>query len=199
MLRGAVRLDDAERVQWRDEALGDHIGYLPRDVAVLDATIAENICRLTPDADPATIAAAAQAAAVHEMIVRLPDGYRTELGPQGIALSGGQRQRIGLARALYGDPFVVVLDEPNSNLDGEGETALTAAIEGVKRRGGIAVVIAHRPSALAAVDFVVIVQNGRMTAFGPRDEILKPAPKADEAASRVAVIRPARSAKQAGG
>ncbi len=199
VLRGAVRLDDAELVQWSDEALGGYIGYLPQDVALLDATIEENICRLTPDADPATIVAAAQAAAVHEMIVRLPEGYRTELGPQGIALSGGQRQRIGLARALYSDPFVVVLDEPNSNLDGEGESALTAAIEGIKRRGGIAVVIAHRPSALAAVDFVAIVQNGRMTAFGPRDEILKPAPKVDEPAPRVAVIRPARSARQAGG
>lgn len=199
VLRGAVRLDDAELVQWSDEALGGYIGYLPQDVALLDATIEENICRLTPDADPATIVAAAKAAAVHEMIVRLPDGYRTELGPQGIALSGGQRQRIGLARALYGDPFVVVLDEPNSNLDGEGEFALTGAIEGVKRRGGIAVVIAHRPSALAAVDFVAIVQNGRMTAFGPKDEILKPAPNADESAPRVAVIRPARSSRQAGG
>jgi ATP-binding cassette subfamily C protein len=106
------------------------------------------------------------------MVVRMPDGYCTQLGPLGTALSGGQRQRIGLARALYGQPFLVVLDEPNSNLDGDGEAALAEAIKSVKDRGGIAVVIAHRPSALAAVDHIAVVQNGRMTAFGPRDEIL---------------------------
>ena len=104
----------------------------------------------------------------------MPDGYRTALGPLGVSLSGGQRQRIGLARALYGNPFVVVLDEPNSNLDGEGEAALTAAIEGIKSRGGIAVVIAHRPSALAAVDLVAVIQNGKMTGFGPKETILGP-------------------------
>jgi ATP-binding cassette subfamily C protein len=106
------------------------------------------------------------------MVVRLPDGYRTGLGPLGVSLSGGQRQRIGLARALYGEPFLVVLDEPNSNLDGEGEAALTAAIRSVKERGGVVVVIAHRPSALVAVDIVAVVQNGRLAAFGPKDEVL---------------------------
>ena len=106
------------------------------------------------------------------MIVRLPDGYRTGLGPMGVSLSGGQRQRIGLARALYGNPFLVVLDEPNSNLDGEGEAALTIAIERVRQRGGIVVVVAHRPSALAAVDLIAVVQNGRLAAFGPKNEVL---------------------------
>jgi ATP-binding cassette subfamily C protein len=145
-------------------------------VALLDATVEENIARLDPSPDPALIVEAARAAAVHEMIVRLPDGYRTHLGPMGTSLSGGQRQRLGLARALYANPFLVVLDEPNANLDPEGEAALTAAIEGVKARGGIAIVIAHRPSALQACDLVGIVQRGKLAAFGPRDEILSPRP-----------------------
>lgn len=172
-LRGAVRLDDAELVQWDDEELGKHIGYLPQDVALLDATIAENISRLAENADPQSIIAAAKAAGVHNMIVRMPDGYHTRLGPLGASLSGGQRQRIGLARALYDDPFLVVLDEPNSNLDGEGETALTDAIKSIKARGGIAVIIAHRPSALGAVDLLAAIQKGRLTAFGPKDEIIR--------------------------
>jgi ABC-type protease/lipase transport system fused ATPase/permease subunit len=119
---------------------------------------------------------AAKAAGVHELIVRLREGYQTQLGSNGMALSAGQRQRIGLARALYDDPFLVVLDEPNSNLDGEGEAALTAAIAGVRNRGGIVVVVAHRPSALAAVDMVGMVQNGRLVAFGPKEEILQETP-----------------------
>jgi len=174
VLRGSIRLDDAELTQWDDEALGKFMGYLPQDVALLDATIEENISRLQPSPDAREIVAASQAAGVHEMIVRMPDGYRTALGPLGASLSGGQRQRIGLARALHGKPFVVVLDEPNSNLDGEGEAALTTAIEGVKARGGISIVIAHRPSALAAVDLVAVVQNGKMTAFGPKEAVLGP-------------------------
>ena len=173
VLRGSIRLDDAELTQWSDDVLGQHIGYLPQDVALLDATIAENICRLAPEPDPRAIIEAAQAAGVHEMIVRMPDGYRTQIGPQGMALSAGQRQRIGLARALFGNPFLVIMDEPNSNLDGEGELALTAAISGIRARGGIAIVVAHRPSALAAVDLVAIVQNGRLVGFGPKDEIIE--------------------------
>lgn len=172
VLRGSVRLDDAELSQWNDAALGQFFGYLPQEVALLDATIEENISRLEGSPDSRMIVDASRAAGVHEMIVRMPDGYRTELGPLGASLSGGQRQRIGLARALFGNPFAVILDEPNSNLDGEGEAALTAAILGVKQRGGIVVVIAHRPSALAAVDVVAVVQNGKMTAFGPKDDII---------------------------
>ncbi|MGY2461776.1 type I secretion system permease/ATPase [Vreelandella sulfidaeris] len=172
VLRGSVRLDDAELSQWHDEALGQFIGYLPQEVALLNGTIEENISRFQETPDSQAIVAAAMAASVHEMIVRLPNGYRTQLGSLGTSLSGGQRQRIGLARALFGNPFIVVLDEPNSNLDAEGEAALTAAIEGVRQRGGIAVVAAHRPSALAAVDLVGVIQNGRLSAFGPKEEVI---------------------------
>ncbi|MDZ4136040.1 MAG: type I secretion system permease/ATPase, partial [Paracoccaceae bacterium] len=172
-LRGAVRLDDAELSQWDDATLGQYLGYLPQDVALLDGTIEEIISRLTETPVPASVVAAAQAAGIHEMVVRMPDGYQTRLGPLGVSLSGGQRQRIGLARALYGAPFLVVLDEPNSNLDGEGEAALTEAIKAIKARGGIAVIIAHRPSALVAVDMVAAIQHGRLTAFGPKDEIIR--------------------------
>lgn len=184
VLRGAVRLDDAELTQWSDDALGRHVGYLPQEVALLDATIEENISRLAPDPDPRAIIEAAHAAGVHEMIVRMPDGYKTQIGPQGAALSAGQRQRIGLARALFGNPFLVVLDEPNSNLDSEGEKALTEAIASIRRRGGVAIVVAHRPSALAAVDLVAVVQNGRMVGFGPKDEIIESVGAAGAAARK---------------
>ncbi|TCR68506.1 type I secretion system permease/ATPase [Bosea sp. BK604] len=171
-LRGSVRLDGAELGQWPEESLGRSMGYLPQEVSLLDATVEENISRFDPHADAFDIVAAATAAGIHEMIVRLPNGYKTQLGPQGTSLSAGQRQRIALARALYGKPFLVIMDEPNSNLDGEGEAALKTAIEAVKERGGIAVVVAHRPSALVAVDFVCVIQNGKLLAFGPKNEIL---------------------------
>lgn len=177
-LRGSVRLDGAELSQWSDDARGAHIGYMPQDVALLDATVEENISRLSDMPESSAIVEAAQAAMVHEMIVRLPDGYRTYLGPMGTAISGGQRQRLGLARALYANPFLVVLDEPNAHLDPEGEAALTAAIEGVKARGGIVILIAHRPSALHACDLIGVIKGGRLTAFGPREEILNPRPVA---------------------
>jgi PrtD family type I secretion system ABC transporter len=174
VLRGSVRLDGADLAQWREDEIGQHVGYLPQEISLFDATIAENISRLERVPDPARVIEAARAAGVHEMIVNLPDGYRTQLGPQGTALSAGQRQRLALARALYGNPFLVIMDEPNSNLDGEGELALTQAIEGIRARGGIVIVIAHRPSALVAVDLVAIVQSGRLTAFGNKHEILSP-------------------------
>lgn len=181
VLRGGVRLDDVELTQWREDAIGRSVGYLPQEVSLLDATIEENISRFDPEATPEAVVAAARAAGVHEMIVRMPEGYRAQIGPQGAALSAGQRQRIGLARALYKAPFFVVMDEPNSNLDAEGEAALTAAIKGVSARNGIAIIVAHRPSALAAVDLVAMIQNGRMVAFGPKNEILRPQPAADAA------------------
>ncbi|SHF88993.1 ATP-binding cassette, subfamily C [Loktanella atrilutea] len=177
-LRGAIRLDGANLAQYDEEALGSYIGYMPQDVALMDGTIAENICRFTDNVDPDAIVAAATAAGVHQMIVRMPDGYNTRLGAAGHALSGGQRQRIGLARALFGDPFLVVLDEPNSNLDSEGEAALTTAISGVTARGGIVVVIAHRPSALASVDTIAVIQSGKSTAIGRKEDILGPKPAA---------------------
>jgi ATP-binding cassette subfamily C protein len=171
-LRGAIRLDDADLTQWDEDKIGQYVGYLPQDVALLDGSIVENITRLAPQRDARAIVAATKAAGVHEMIVRLPDGYDTQLGPMGTALSAGQRQRIGLARALYGDPFVVIMDEPNAFLDADGEQALNVAIRQIRARGGIAVIVAHRPSILAEVDMVAVIQNGRMTAFGPKDEIV---------------------------
>ncbi|MGM4896953.1 type I secretion system permease/ATPase [Tardiphaga sp. 839_C3_N1_4] len=172
LLRGKVRLDDADLDQWRPDVLGEHIGYLPQEVSLLDGSIAENISRFEQEPDARKIIAAAKAAGIHELVTRMPEGYQTELGPSGTALSAGQRQRIGLARALYGEPFLVVLDEPNSNLDAPGEAALGEAIEGVKARGGVVVLIAHRPKALATVDYVGVVQNGKLVAFGPKDKVV---------------------------
>lgn len=174
VLRGSVRVDGADLSQWNEAFFSENVGYLPQDVALMEGTIAENISRFAETADARKIIRAAKAADIHELIVHLRDGYQTELGPHGTALSAGQRQRIGLARALYGDPFLVVLDEPNSNLDAEGEEALSKAIAKVRERGGIVVIVAHRPSALNAVDMVGLVQNGRLAAFGPKDDIIQP-------------------------
>lgn len=171
-LRGAVRLDGAALDQWEPTELGQHIGYLPQDIEVFDGTIAENIARFEDPPDAEAVLAAARAADVHDMILRLPHGYETMIGETGLQLSAGQRQRICLARALYRDPFLVVLDEPNSNLDTEGEVALTRAIEGVRKRGGIAIIIAHRPSAIAAVDLLAVIRAGQLQAFGPKNEVL---------------------------
>jgi ATP-binding cassette subfamily C protein len=170
--RGNVRIDGAALDQWLSEALGRHIGYLPQDVVLFTGTVAENISRFDPQPDPEAILAAARAAGVHELIVALANGYETQIGERGSALSAGQQQRLALARALYGDPFLVVLDEPNSNLDAEGEAALTQAILGVRGRGGIVVVIAHRSSAIAGVDTLLVMSQGRTQAFGRKDEVL---------------------------
>jgi PrtD family type I secretion system ABC transporter len=170
-VRGRVSLDGAALDQWAPDALGRHVGYLPQDVELLAGTVAENISRFEPNADSRAIIAAAQAAGVHELILNLPDGYDTPIGEQGAALSAGQRQRVALARALYRDPFLVVLDEPSSNLDAVGEEALTQAILGVRSRGGIIIVVAHRPSALAAVDQLLVMNQGRAQAFGPKDQV----------------------------
>ena len=173
LARGAVRLDGATHASWSPEELGKHIGYLPQDVQLFDGTITENIARFEENPDSLKVIAASQMACVHEMVLRLPNGYETRIGPGGSVLSAGQRQRIALARALYGNPFLVVLDEPNSNLDSDGEAALIKAIEGVKARGGIVIVIAHRPSVLGAADTVAVIGGGQLTAIGPKDEILR--------------------------
>jgi PrtD family type I secretion system ABC transporter len=170
--RGCVRLDGATIDQWTPATRGRHIGYLPQDVELFEGTIAQNIARFEQEAPAAAVIAAAKAAGVHDLIVNLPAGYETELGERGTALSAGQQQRIALARALYGEPFLVVLDEPNSNLDAEGEEALTKAILGVRARGGIVIIVAHRPSALAAVDHVLAMVRGTQQAFGPKDEVV---------------------------
>jgi ATP-binding cassette subfamily C protein len=170
--RGSVRLDAAALDQWSAESRGRYIGFLPQNVELIEGTVGENIARFDPQAEADAIVGAAKAAGVHDLIVRLPQGYDTPVGEQGRNLSGGQQQRIALARALYGDPFLLVLDEPNSNLDSEGDEALTHAILGIRARGGIVVVVAHRPSALAGVDHVLALANGRQQAFGPKDEVL---------------------------
>ncbi|ODA65932.1 Type I secretion system ATP-binding protein PrsD [Methyloligella halotolerans] len=196
VLRGSVRLDDAELAQWPEEALGRYVGYLPQEVSLMDGTIEENISRFEEEPNPEDVIAAAKAAGVYELIVRLPEGFKTAIGPQGTSLSAGQRQRIGLARALYGNPFLVVMDEPNSNLDSEGEDALSKAIKGISARGGIAIVVAHRPSALAAVGTVAIIQNGKITSFGPKSEVLRMATVSSNASKVAAVSGSAPAAEE---
>lgn len=171
-VRGNVRLDGAALDQWSPDTLGQHVGYLPQDVELLAGTVAQNIARFEPNADNEAVIAAAKAVGVHELIVRLPAGYDTPIGDQGSALSAGQAQRIALARAVYRDPFLVVLDEPNSNLDSDGEEALTRAILGVRERNGIVIVVAHRPNAIAAVDRILVMNQGKAQAIGPKDEVL---------------------------
>lgn len=172
-IRGSVRLDGAEIDQWDPERLGQAIGYLPQDVQLFPGSVAHNIARLDPEAPSKAIIAAAQMAGAHQMIASLPNGYDTEIGEGGRALSGGQKQRVALARALYGNPFLLVLDEPNSDLDAEGEAALTRALQGMRDRGSIVVVIAHRPSAIQVVDKLLFMTDGQMRAYGPRDEVLR--------------------------
>jgi ATP-binding cassette subfamily C protein len=194
--RGNIRLDGAALDQWTREALGRHLGYLPQNVELLAGTVAKNIARFEEDPDADAIVAAAKAAGVHNLIVNLPNGYETEVGEQGASLSAGQAQRIALARALYRDPFLVVLDEPNSNLDADGDEALARAILGVRQRGGIVVVIAHRPSAIAGVDQVLVMNQGRVQALGPKDEILS---KVLSRPAAVTMARPLKVVPEAGG
>ncbi|WP_292439006.1 type I secretion system permease/ATPase [Mesorhizobium sp.] len=168
---GRIKLDGADLDQWSQAERGRHIGYLPQDVELFAGTVADNIARFEMDVDPAAIIAAAKAAGAHDLIVGFRQGYETEIGEHGEALSAGQRQRIALARALYRDPFLVVLDEPNSNLDMDGEQALVRAMLGVRERGGVVVIVAHRPNVLAAVDFVLAMSHGRIHEFGPKDKV----------------------------
>ena len=170
--RGCVRLDGAALAQWPAAQRAAALGVLPQDVQFFDGTVAENIARLTVldgnEAASAAVVKAAQVAGVHELILRFPQGYQTRLGPQGLALSGGQRQRVGLARALYGDPAVLVLDEPNAHLDEPGEQALRRALQAHKQAGRSAVVITHRNALLAVADRVLLLRGGRIAAIEPR-------------------------------
>ena len=168
---GVVRLDGAAIERWNPDDLGRHIGYLPQDVSLFDGTVAMNISRFDDSSTSEAILEAAQVAGAHEMILRLPDGYDTRVGERGTSLSAGQRQRIGLARAVFGRPFLVVLDEPNANLDADGENALANAIETLRSEQSIVIVVSHRPNALAALNMTMVIYNGRSIAFGPREEV----------------------------
>lgn len=170
--QGSVRLDSAEVSQWSREALGPYLGYLPQDIELFDGTIAENIARFG-EVDSGKVIEAAQLAGINEMILHFPKGYDTLLGNGGLGLSGGQKQRIGLARALYGQPALVVLDEPNSNLDDAGEAALVQAVRKLKAEGCTVVLVTHRPSILGAVDKLLFLKDGVQTLVGPRDQVLK--------------------------
>lgn len=170
---GSVRLDGAALDQWSPDDLGKYVGYLPQDVQLFSGTVAQNISRFDPDANDGDIVKAAKAADVHDLIVSLPKGYDTPIGDFGAVLSAGQRQRMALARALYGEPFVVILDEPDASLDMAGEQALRDAILGVRARGGIVIVVSHRQALLGAVDMLLAMKQGQTVAMGPRDAVMQ--------------------------
>jgi ATP-binding cassette, subfamily C, bacterial len=170
---GRTRLDGATLDQYDPDRLGSYIGYLPQRVTLFDGTIADNIARLQTGADPGRIVAAARAAAAHEMILKLPNGYDTQIATMGSQLSGGQIQRIGLARALYGDPVLLILDEPNSNLDNDGTAALNTAIRTAKARGASVLIMAHRPQAIQECELLLVMHEGAVAAFGPREAVMR--------------------------
>lgn len=171
-LRGSVRLDGAALDQWHPDVLGRHIGYLPQNIELIDGTIAQNIARFAEDAASDEILKAAGEAGVHDMIVRMPQGYDTHVGPGGRGLSAGQTQRIALARALFREPFLIVLDEPNSNLDAEGDAALNGAIRKARDRGAIVIIVAHRPSALAEIEHLLLLDAGQVRGLGAKAQML---------------------------
>ena len=188
---GTVRLDGVDIATWDREELGPQIGYLPQDVELFAGAVSANIARFHEDADPTAIVDAARAAGVHDMILRLPAGYNTEIGEGGSHLSAGQRQRIALARALYGEPVLVVLDEPNSNLDAAGDEALSQAILTMKQQGRTVIVIAHRPSAIAAVEKLLMLDGGEARIFGPKEEVLaRVTQQVQEARGNLAALQP---------
>ena len=175
---GAVRLDGARYSDWDEDALASHIGYLPQRIELFDGTVADNIASFAPkvgddgEAIGSKVVAAALLAGAHELILRLPRGYETELGPQGAGISPGQAQRIALARALFNDPVVVILDEPNSHLDQEGDGALASAVQSVRARGGVVIMIAHRTGAINLADNLLVLRDGRIVEYGPRQAVL---------------------------
>jgi ATP-binding cassette subfamily C exporter for protease/lipase len=189
---GKVRLDGADVFNWDKHELGPHMGYLPQGVELLDGTLAQNIA-LFADVEPAKVRAAATAVGLHDFIMGLPQGYESPVGRDGARLSGGQRQRVALARAIYGDPVLVVLDEPNSSLDEAGDAALAAAILELKARGTTFVVMTHRSSVLAVADKMLVLQDGVMQAFGPRDDVLAALKKANEQAAAAQAAKAAPS------
>jgi PrtD family type I secretion system ABC transporter len=170
---GKIRLDGASLDQYDPDVLGQYVGYLPQRVALFEGTIKDNIARLSPTPDDAAVVKAAKQAAAHEMILKLPDGYDTRVSTNGGRLSGGQIQRIGLARAMYGDPVVLVLDEPNSNLDNDGSMALNQAIRAMKAEGRCVLIMAHRPAAIQECDLLLMIEGGMRRAFGPKDDVLR--------------------------
>jgi ATP-binding cassette subfamily C exporter for protease/lipase len=181
---GKARLDGVDVYNWNKAELGPHVGYLPQDVELFEGSIAENIARFG-EIDMKKVEDAAQRVGLHEFILALPQGYDTDVGPEGARLSGGQRQRVGLARALYGDPVFIVLDEPNSSLDEAGEAALAQTITDAKSRGTSVVAITHRINLLKVCDKVLLLRDGQMQAFGPRDDVMAAIAKANaEAAAK---------------
>jgi ATP-binding cassette subfamily C protein/ATP-binding cassette subfamily C protein EexD len=187
---GTVRLDGADVYQWMREDFGRHVGYLPQDVELFDGTVFQNIARMT-EASPEAVYEAAQLAGCHEMILRLPNGYETQIGDGGQHLSGGQRQLVGLARSMFGRPKLIVLDEPNSNLDGDSEATLTNALSRLKEQGTTVVLVSHRPTLVQGVDKVLLLKDGAVEMFGPRAEVLKRlmAPRPAEVAPPPAAAR----------
>ena len=173
VMQGSVRFDGAKLDQWDPSFLGRHVGFVSQNVELFDGTIAENISRMASEPNSEAVLEAARAAGAHDMILQMSSGYDTPIGEGGAVLSGGQRQRIALARALYGNPFLLVLDEPGSNLDNDGEAALLQAMQAAKARDSIVIIVAHRPTSLAHCDKVLLLANGVQQAYGPRDEVLR--------------------------